>query len=197
MSDEVILDEALPDAARPARPSAAGKADGSGGSRRKWVVCAVIVALIIVLLVVLGIRSCSQGGDEFRLDPNAVQGQAPYKTAEEMQAELNRVVEEGMFNISIATEIAFADGSSPGTAYIENVPGNRYDMQVSIALDATGEEVYASGAIAPGSYLGDITLSQDPGPGEHAATATFVALDRETHEEAGRAAAKVTLVVEG
>lgn len=197
MSDEVILDEALPDAARPAHASVAGKADGSGGARRKWVVCAVIVALIIVFLVVLGFRSCAQGDDGFHLDPNAVQGQAPYKTEEEMQAELNRVVEEGMFNISIATEIAFADGSSAGTAYIENIPGNRYDMLVSITLDVTGEEVYASGAIAPGSYLGDITLSQDPGPGEHAATATFVALDRETHEEAGRAAAKVTLTVQG
>lgn len=194
MSDRIVFDGNESGFARAAHP---GGANGAGDVRRKWMVVSAVVALLVVLLALLGIRSCSQQDGEFHLDPNAVQGQAPYKTSEEMQEELDRIVEEGMFNISIATEIYFADGSSAGTAYIENIPGNRYDMQVSITLDATGEEVYASGAIAPGSYIGDITLSQDPGPGEHAATATFVALDRETHEEAGRAAAKVTLTVQG
>lgn len=194
MSDRIVFDGNESGVARAAYP---GGANGAGDVRRKWMVVSAVVALLVVLLALLGIRSCSQQDGEFHLDPNAVQGQAPYKTSEEMQEELDRIVEEGMFNISIATEIYFVDGSSAGTAYIENIPGNRYDMQVSITLDATGEEVYASGAIAPGSYIGDITLSEDPGVGEHAATATFVALDRETHEETGRAAAKVTLTVQG
>lgn len=164
-------------------------------SSRRWKVAAcVLAALLVILLALLGIRSCSQG-DGFSYDSNAIQGQAPYKTAEELQAELNRIVDEGMFNISIASVIRFADAQSAGTAYIENVPGNRYDMQVTITLDSDGSEVYRSGVLAPDSYIGDITLSQSLAVGEYDATATFTALNSETHEEEGKAAAKISLVV--
>lgn len=170
----------------------AATAVGSAGRLRVAVV--VLAALVVILLALLGIRSCSQD-DGFSYDSNAIQGQAPYKTAEELQAELNRIVDEGMFNISIASVIRFADGASAGTAYIENVPGNRYDMQVTITLDSDGSEVYRSGVLAPDSYIGDITLSQNLAAGEYDATATFTALNGETHEEEGKAAAKISLVV--
>lgn len=171
------------------------KAD-SGRSRRRRIIAAV-VALLVLLLIAGGawLLLGSTGSDFF--DANAQSGQAPYKTQEEMQAELDRIVEEGMFNISIANVIQFADGASPGTAYIENVPGNRYLMQVAITLDDSGETVYESKAIKPDSYIGDITLTKDLDAGNYPATATFKALDQESHEEVGQAAAKVTLAVAG
>ncbi len=156
----------------------------------------LIIIIIILLALILGIGLwwvLFASGNWF--DSNAKSGQAPYKTNEEIQAELNRQVEEGMFNISIASVVEFADGTSPGTAYIENIPGNRYDMMVEITLDDSGETVFQSGALAPDSYLDDITLSKDLDAGTYPATATFTAYDTESHEAVGKAAAKVSLVI--
>ena len=162
-------------------------------SRKRAAVIAIICALAAIAIWLLVWLFACNGASLF--DPNAQDGQAPYKSAEEMQAELDRVVEEGMFNISIASVIQFDAGDAPGTAYIENVPGNRYDMRVSITEDATGETVYESGVLKPNQYIEDITLTHALDAGMHDATATFVALDPVTHEETGKAAAKVTLNV--
>lgn len=179
-----------------ARPSAQAPATRQAPSGKKntliVVICCVIAALAIWLLVWL--FACN-GSSLF--DSNAQTGQAPYKSAEEMQAELDRQVEEGMFNISIASVIQFEDGASSGTAYIENVPGNRYNMQVVITDDATSEVLYESGILAPNQFIEDITLAKDLDPGTYNATATFKAIDPVTYEEVGQAAAKITLNVLG
>lgn len=182
-------------APRQTRPSVATRAADDGSSKKKRL---VIAAAAVVVLLAVGLAlwfALGRPADIF--DPNAKSGQAPYKSAEEMQAELDRIVEEGMFNISIASVIEFDDGAAPGTAYIENVPGNRYLMQVAITLDDAGETVYESKAIKPGSYVETITLANDLDAGTYPATATFTALDAESHEEVGQAAAKVTLIVKG
>ena len=114
-----------------------------------------------------------------------------------MRAELDRKVEEGMFNISIASVIEFEDGTSNGTAYIENVPGNRYNMQVTITEDETGDVLYESGVLQPNQYIENITLTRDLDPGSYEATAMFTALDPDTFQETGQAAAKVNLEVLG
>ena len=161
--------------------------------RRTRIVIAVAVA-VALLGAGAGLWLLSGGAAPF-YDATARAGQAPTKTPEEIQAELNRVVEEGMFNISIASTVDFASPGSPGVANIENVPGNRYDMKVSIALDGTGETVYESGGIAPGDYIPEIELARALSPGMHDATATFRAFDRQTHEEVGSAAARIALSV--
>ncbi|WP_139651364.1 hypothetical protein [Raoultibacter phocaeensis] len=174
----------------------AAQGDAAKPSRtRKRVLIPVI--LVLVLAAAGAAVWFLAGAPDDIFDPNAQTGQAPYKTQEEIQAELDRVVEEGMFNISIASLIEFPDGTSPGIAYIENVPGNRYLMQVKIVLDDAGETVYESKAIKPGSYIESVILAADLEPGDYAATATFSALDPETRESVGQAAAKVTLSVRG
>ncbi len=156
----------------------------------------LIIIIIILLALILGIGLwwvLFASGNWF--DSNAKSGQAPYKTNEEIQAELNRQVEEGMFNISIASVVEFADGASHGTPSNENNPGTRYDMMVEKTIHASGEPVFQSGALAPDSYLDDITLSKDLDAGTYPATATFTAYDTESHEAVGKAAAKVSLVI--
>lgn len=164
-------------------------------NRRFVLIAAAVVAALV--LVGVGVWWFGQSQQDDFFDQNAILGQAPYKTPEEIQAELDRIVEEGMFNISIASVIEFPDGTTPGTAYIENVPGNRYVMKVTITLDDTGETVYESKGLKPGSYIEDITLTKDLEPGNYAATATFSALDTDSLEEIGKAAAKVTLSIQG
>lgn len=180
---------------RERRRASGDDAEDKGGSRAKRI--AIVAVLAVVLAgIAFGAWWFVGNGDDF-FDLNAQEGQAPYKTPEEMQAELDRIVDEGMFNISIASVIQFDDGTAPGKAYIENVPGNRYLMQVSIVLDDTSETVYETKAIKPGQFIEDITLSKDLDQGAYPATATFTALDQESHEEVGKAAAKVTLNVMG
>lgn len=163
-------------------------------SRTRNIVIGVIVVLVLAGAVFAAWFFLNPDNSGL-FDPNAQAGQAPYKTQEEIQEELNRQVEEGMFNISIASVIQFENGTAPGKAYIENVPGNHYAMQVTITLDDTGETVYETKAIKPGNYIEDITLTKDLDAGAHEATATFTALDSESLEEVGKAAAKINLNV--
>jgi len=170
---------------RPAQPA-------QRHTKRNVIVVLLLVLVALAAWLAIWLFACN-GASLF--DPNARTGQAPYKTEAEMQAELDRVVEEGMFNISIASVIEFADGASEGTAYIENVPGNRYNMQVTITDDDMGEVLYESGVLAPNQYIEHIALSRDLEPGTYEATATFRALDPTTFDEIGQTAAAVSVVV--
>lgn len=138
----------------------------------------------------------SEGSGRYH-NPNADIGQLEGKTPEEIQKELNRVVDEGMFNISIAEVLTFPDGTSEGDVRIENVPGNRYLMDVVVKLDETGEEVYSSGIIEPNHHITRDSLKVDLDKGAYPATAVFTALDPDTEAIVGQAAAEVTVVVQG
>lgn len=153
------------------------------------IIIAILAIVAIIWLVLFG------GGESLTRDPNQAAGQLEGKTPEEIQAELNRQVEEGMFNISIASVIEFADGASPGEVRIENVPGNRYLMQVTIARDDTGETLFTSGIIEPDHHIQTAPLDVDLDAGQYACTATFHALDPTDETEIGQAAAKVTINV--
>ena len=171
-----------------ARPAAT---DAPSHKRTILIVAGIVIAAIAIWACIW-LFACN-GASLF--DPDARDGQAPYKSAEEMQAELDRVVEEGMFNISIASSIQFDEGTSSGTAYIENVPGNHYLMKVAITDDETGEVLYESGVLKPNQFIESIVLTRDLEQGTYPATATFTALDEVTHEEVGQAAAKIAINV--
>lgn len=156
-----------------------------------------IIILAVLIVAAIGVGAWAVLGQSGGFYDNSAQsGQAPYKTDEEKQAELDRVVEEGMLNISIASVIEFQNGTSEGTAYIENVPSNKYVMKVTITLDSNNEVVYESGGIKPDSYINDIRLSKDLEAGTYPATATFTAYTPDPVEEVGQAAAKITIVVD-
>lgn len=122
-------------------------------------------------------------------------GQLDGKTAEEIQAELDRFVEEGMMNISIASVIEFENGGAEGEVKIENSPANHYLMQVEITLNDTGEVVYTSEILEPNYHIQYAKLDVNLPAGSYPCTATFYALDTETEELVGQASAAVTLVV--
>lgn len=168
------------------------KPEAKKSNKRAIVVVILCVLIAVALWILIWFFAC--GGSSL-FDTSAKDGQAPYKTQEEMQAELNRIVEEGMFNISIASSIEFADGSSTGTAYIENVPGNPYNMQVVIVDDESGETMYTSGILKPNQYIEKIALTRDFDAGTYQTTATFSALDPTSNQEVGRAAAKVQITI--
>lgn len=150
------------------------------------IVCALLAALIIYFMVTATPSKSSRQGSL---------GQLEGKTAEEIQAELDRVVEEGMFNISISSLVEFADGTSEGDLRIENVPGNHYLMRVFIIRDDNGEQIYETDLIEPNYHIQSDTLDVDLPAGTYPCTAVFYAYDPETEDEIGQAAAQITVHV--
>ena len=160
------------------------------------VAIAVLVVAIVALLILLLCPKDDQTSVSANRDPNAALGSFEGKSQEEIQAELNRVVEEGMFNISINPNVVMATGSDEAELRIENIAANHYLMRVEITLDDTGEALYTSGMIEPGYYLQAVPLNVVLEKGIYAATAVFTAYDMKTEDSVGQAAAKITIKVE-
>ena len=164
---------------------------------RAWLAAGIAVVLVAAAAAGFFWWRSSHRQDSF-FDVSALTGALPGKSEEEVIAELNRVVDEGMFNIAINSYITFPDAKGEGVANIENVPGNRYNMTVSIVLDDTGETVYQSKGIKPGQYIQKIRLDEELPEGFYYATAVFTAYAQdEAHTRVGQAAAKIQLEVGG
>lgn len=171
------------------------------GSSNKKV---LYIALVAVLLLVIGVLAflllrpgdAGQPASGKNRDPNAAVGHYEGKTQEEIQAELDKIVEEGMFNISINSTVTMAKGSDDAELRIENIAANRHLMSVEITLDDTGEVLYTSGLIEPGYYIQSVPLTRALAKGSYAVTAVFTAYDAETEAAVGQAAAKITIKVE-
>lgn len=185
-------------AAPTAAASAAPLADAEEDKPRKpWLtrIGAVVFVLAFIFLIIVFIWWFFTDYAYDFFDDSVQPGQASYKSEAEIQAELNKVVEEGMLNISIASVIEFENGSSPGIAYIENSPANHYVMTVTITLDETGEVMYQSRGMKPDTFIETITLARPLAAGSYPATATFTAYDMTSLEEQGQAAARITIAV--
>jgi hypothetical protein len=155
----------------------------------------IVIGVLLVWFLICSPRADDNKGDEDFFDPSAVTGILPNMSEEEIQAELDRVVQEGMLNISISSGITFNDGKSKGMANIYNVEANRYIFKVGIVLDDSQETVYESKGIRPGQYIQYIELEKDLDAGEYPATAVFTAYTEEDHEVVGNVAAQVVLYV--
>lgn len=164
---------------------------------KKWLL-PLIIGLVLLLAIGFGLWFFllrDTGYDRYEFDTDAMAGRIQTMTEAEIQEELNRVVEEGMFNISIASAIVFETPDGEGEARIENIAANRYHMQVDIVLDETGELVYSSKLIKPGFSIEKIQLTKELEPGEYDATATFSAITQEELQLFGQAGAQIKLYV--
>ena len=192
-------------ARRPATNDRAGAASAARGSASTasraakppaFYVAVGVAVVAIVVACVLGFMAFSnvgQGRDPERRARPAGRARRP----REIQKELDRIVEEGMFNISIASSVEFADGTSEGELRIENVPNNPYLMKVEITRDDTGEAVYTSGMIEPNHHIQKARLDVDLDAGDYPCTAVFYAYGKDDEQLVGQAAAKMTVSVLG
>jgi len=159
-----------------------------------------LIVLVLAFILLLGAVLCyfllikpkgSVGGQR---EADALKGSINLMTEEEIQQALNDIVEEGMFRISIASDI-IAEENGKAQLRIENSIQNRYIMQVSIYLDDTGEEIYSTDLIDAGYYIQEAELDKHLEPGDYKATAIFTALYPDTEEAVGTAGANVTIHV--
>ena len=164
---------------------------------RKWI---IVLALVLILGGIAGgfyyQSQKSQGKDRLARDEDALGGLLPGKSPSEMAELLSQKVEEGMVDIGIAAEPVFEEGGKKGKLGIENVPGNRYSLQIDLVLDDTGETIYQSGLIDPGYYIEYVELNKTLKSGEYHATAVFTtySLD-ETEDEIAKTKVNVLLRV--
>lgn len=175
---------------------AANQEKKSGKSKKIITISVISVLLIAVaVLVYLLLNQQKSVFNPKMKDQNAVSGQLEGKSEKEIEAELNRIVEEGMFHISINPQIIMPDGNSEAELRIENVPSNHYLMSVKITLDDSGEVVYTSGMIEPDYHIQSAKLDQKLKKGTYEATAVFTAYDPDTQAEKGQASAKIVFIV--
>ena len=85
----------------------------------------------------------------------------------------------GVFYYRLSGRPYFEDGKALGGIYAENPEANLYAMRLIYLLDDTGEEVYASPLIPPGSHLVSDRLSTPLEKGIHATTAIIQAVDED------------------
>lgn len=164
-----------------------------------------VIIGIIVLLIALGVAAYSfiannnsgqgQKSQGIQWDANAEEGGINQRSKEEIQAELNKKVEEGMINISMNTSPVFTDGTSEGNLLIVNSERNNYPQVVYIVIKDTQEEIYRSGAIAVGSKIEKAKLDVDLEPGTYDCVAYFNNVDMETGSFIGTAGAEITVEV--
>lgn len=191
---------------------------GSGSKRRSRWVLYLIIALVIALAGLAAwyyLYESKKNESQFgSRDVNALKGRVTMLSDEEILEELNQIVDENMFNISIASQVVVYGSPQIAELRIENKDINRYLMQVDIMLDEIEEQqgdseettprptqtpeerlVYRSLIIDPGYYIPAARLRIPLMPGEYNATAVFTAIYPDDETEVGKVAAKIMLYV--
>ena len=129
-------------------------------------------------------------------DSSAVEGGWDNLSPEEIEAQLNEKVAEGMINISANTAPIFEDGASEGNLMLVNESINNYPQMVQIVRNDTGEQIYESGAIAVGSKIERARLDVVLPAGTYECTAYFHNLDPESGAIIGTAGAIITITIQ-
>lgn len=191
LQDDKADEQEAGKAAGAAAPEDAEKA-AKGKKKKRLAIAAAIAALLALLLI--GLAMCHGCGDDW-LDPNAHDGSYAGKTHDQIVADLNAAVKEGEMNISVATVMQGRAGNPEVNVRFENIEANHWDQKCTLTLDETGEVLWQSGAIAPGQSIDNAKLSRSFDAGSYPVTATVTGYDRDTHEEKGKLAGKVTLYI--
>lgn len=161
---------------------------------------ALLILLVLILLAAVAFLAwkgqSGRGGLEY--EENVVVGSLPGKSAEERLAELNELVAEGMVSIAINSTPCTGvteDGQTAVNWLIENPANQGKLIRVEVTRNDTGEVVYHTGAIKPGSYVEAAPLDVDLAPGAYLCTAMFYTYRLDTEEAIGQAGAEITLTV--
>lgn len=117
------------------------------------------------------------------------------KTREEILAELEAAAAENSVSFGINALVSFENGSKKGSIMFENEERNQKYLMVELILDATGESLYKSDLIPPGSHIDTCTLNQALDKGQHSSTAMVYAFRLDDQSFIGQAAAGLILDV--
>ena len=160
----------------------------------------LFLLLLLLIFIFIGVGflfvTSNETKSKFELDREALEGFLPGKSAKEIQDELNRIVDESMFNVSINPNPYVVD--SVIDVHIQNIPNNHYWMQVNVYYqpdrDSSQEELlYSSKVIKNGHYLIEGSATHQPPLGSYNGRAVFTALFPDTFEEIGKTVANIII----
>lgn len=163
-------------------------------TRGRIAVAAVVVVVAGLLLAAFfGLRQCSSVDDG--MEPNVVVGSMEGYTDEEIAEMLKQKVDEGMIAFSLNTSMYLASPDAQTAVKFENPANNAKLTKLRLVRDDTGEQLYETGLLAPGSYVDNAAFDVALEPGEYACTGYITSYDQETRNYLGEAACAVTVTV--
>ena len=168
MNNEEIRDE----------PQSQEQEQNNKKKKRNKIITFIIMLLLLLLLLTRCCSSCSN------LSPSDIsQGEIEWnqpRASRDLQAEIDKAVEQGMFNVFMNTNIVFQDGNSKGNMMIQNIETNRYPMYVEIYHDDI--LLYKSDIIDPGYKIEEAKLDTVLSKGTYDCTAYFYVTDSNKEE---------------
>lgn len=170
----------------------------SESSSKKWLIFLIILLLIGVVSIYFVAKNTNILDDTFVglvMDKDSEEGGRITRTEEEIIADLNAKVEEGMINISMNTNPIFPTGNSKGNLMIINEEKNNYPQIVEIYLRDTEHLIYKSDGIPVGSKIEESTLDKYMPKGLYKCTAFFHNVDETTGESLGKAGANIEIEI--
>lgn len=183
-----------------APPGAKGKTTPrtapAGGNSRLWAGLAILLLLLLTGVIAAFYRWCAAAPRErLELEPNVVVGAVPGQDPAARRAELDRTVEKGMLAISI-NATPFGKEGGRINWLIENPENQGKYIRVEVQRQDTGELIYKTGALRPGTYVEAAEPDTELAAGEYACTAIFYSYELESEEYIGKAAAEITLTIQ-
>ncbi len=170
--------EAFPNSQEPEEPSR---------GRWRWV-----VLLALLLLIACGVAwfYLAPAPDDDDIERNIVVGSVLGDDGASVRAE-----SETTAAFSINSVMCFDSPSSKGYIYFENPEGNGKYLSLTLVRDDTGQTVYETGLLQPGTYVEQDALDAMLPYGEYACTAQVNAYRIPDKTPLGTVAAAVTVKV--
>ncbi|MEH2941403.1 hypothetical protein VSQ32_00670 [Lachnospiraceae bacterium KK002] len=167
----------------------------SKGKKRALIIAAILLLLILTIVVCYFLFT-KEDDNDLLYDDNATAGILPGVDVDERRKELQNLLDRSMIAFSINTSPVFLNGTSEGNLLIENPGNNAKLLRVSILIDDTNEEIYASRYLKPGTYIENVKLDKVLEKGTYNATAYFLAYEEDSGEYIGQTGAQITITVQ-
>lgn len=170
------------------------EADAGGGERKRHG-AAFWVGIIAAFICLLGAAWLIWGMIDTPVERQGDLGDISSLSDAEIQQQIDDLIRDSMFSISIASQVDLEDGSSEGELKIENPASNAYLMRVAIVIEGTGQTIYETGIIEPNHHIRSDKLSVELPAGSYDCIARFYALDPQSEAVVGQASAKLKVNV--
>lgn len=164
--------------------------------RKRTLTIAGIFLLIAATVVICYFLFAKKADPDLLYDDNATAGIMPGINIDDRRKELQDMLDRSMIAFSINTSPVFLNGTSAGNLLIENPGNNAKLLKVSILIDGTEEEVYASKLLKPGTYIESVKLDKVLEKGTYDATAYFSAYEEESGAYIGQTGAQIAITVQ-
>lgn len=170
--------------------------------KKKYLLLLLLLLLLLFTITVVSfvfirgnkIDDIVNNGLSIGIDSNLSDGNGG-KSKEELQAELNKKVEEGMMNVSMNTNIVLKNGKSKANLKITNKENNRYMQFVEIYTKEDNKLIHKTGGIPVGKSLNEAKLDEELKKGTYECVAYFNGVDETTNSIVGKVGVNITINV--